>query len=470
MELKAKDASVRLGRFDRELACLSGNSLYAVKEFLADGTPVYEIKKLNASGLYRLDNGSIVALDAKSPVYKSGENAVYAPDGARVWGYPTDFPSVSGLYLPPWRPGYVTNQFAIIGHETARAGDLGEYFVVHANNGQWNLWTADGLLAGHVLLHVQDKRSHNFIAPLSALGTRLDPLSAGQEHFHGFFTQSEKDGRAYIIAGSNFMSIAEVKGLEKFKRTQGEIKVAPDDIQRVRTWESDHTRKEILSSLSVIESRRAPKIPNIDGIRGEGEWPEPSSTLDDVQFTLTYDANNLYVSYFGESINPLKNSGNEFQRYFKTGACLDLQLGTDPKADPKRSAPVPGDLRLLVTLVKGKPYALLYRAVVPGVREPVAFSSPWRTITIDRVENVSDQIQLAGADGNYEFSVPLQLLGLKPAAGLTLKGDIGLLRGNGFQTLQRVYWSNKATGITADVPSEAMLAPLLWGSWIFSTP
>jgi len=34
-------------------------------------------------------------------------------------------------------------------------------------------------------------------------------------------------------------------------------------------------------------------------------------------------------------------------------------------------------------------------------------------------------------------------------------------------TQQRVYWSNKATGITADVPSEAMLTPSLWGLFTF---
>ena len=44
---------------------------------------------------------------------------------------------------------------------------------------------------------------------------------------------------------------------------------------------------------------------------------------------------------------------------------------------------------------------------------------------------------------------------------------IGLLRGDGAQTLQRVYWCNKATGITADVPSEAELTPRLWGVWEF---
>lgn len=32
------------------------------------------------------------------------------------------------------------------------------------------------------------------------------------------------------------------------------------------------------------------------------------------------------------------------------------------------------------------------------------------------------------------------------------------------QTAQRVYWANKATAITADLPSEAELTPRLWGS------
>ena len=50
-----------------------------------------------------------------------------------------------------------------------------------------------------------------------------------------------------------------------------------------------------------------------------------------------------------------------------------------------------------------------------------------------------------------------------------IKADIGILRGNGFQTLQRVYWNNKATAITADVPSEAELTPALWGKWQFKT-
>ena len=58
------------------------------------------------------------------------------------------------------------------------------------------------------------------------------------------------------------------------------------------------------------------------------------------------------------------------------------------------------------------------------------FSSPWRTITLDRADDVSADVQLAGAGGNYEFSVPLATLGLKPNAGPSLKGDVRILRGN----------------------------------------
>ena len=71
--------------------------------------------------------------------------------------------------------------------------------------------------------------------------------------------------------------------------------------------------------------------------------------------------------------------------------------------------------------------------------------------------------------GTYAFSIPLETLGLKPVSGQRIKADIGILRGDGVQTTQRVYWSNKATGITADVPSEAALTPGLWGDWVFKT-
>lgn len=63
-----------------------------------------------------------------------------------------------------------------------------------------------------------------------------------------------------------------------------------------------------------------------------------------------------------------------------------------------------------------------------------------------------------------KLSIPLKTLGLKATDGLRMKADIGILRGNGTETTARSYWSNRATGITADVPSEAAVTPHLWGT------
>jgi hypothetical protein len=120
-------------------------------------------------------------------------------------------------------------------------------------------------------------------------------------------------------------------------------------------------------------------------------------------------------------------------------------------------------------MVKGKTVAVLYRPVAPGAgTEPVHFSSPLRTITFDRVDDVSKDVALArGEKGEFELSISLSALGLKPQPGMALRGDIGVLRGDGDRTVQRAYWHNKATGLTSDVPSEAELTPQLWGRWEF---
>lgn len=121
---------------------------------------------------------------------------------------------------------------------------------------------------------------------------------------------------------------------------------------------------------------------------------------------------------------------------------------------------------------------MLYRQVAPGAGgEAAPFSSPLRTVTFDQVLDVSSQVQLAVTiEKNeklkrdlavFELSVPLSVLALRPQAGTGFRGDVGILRGNGFETLQRSYWSNKAAGLTSDLPSEAELTPLLWGPWEF---
>ena len=79
------------------------------------------------------------------------------------------------------------------------------------------------------------------------------------------------------------------------------------------------------------------------------------------------------------------------------------------------------------------------------------------------LRDVSSELQLAGRHGDYEFSIPLKVLGLAPRSGAEILGDVGVLRGEEGRTMQRVYWSNLNTTIGSDLPSEAKLQPGQWG-------
>jgi hypothetical protein len=192
--------------------------------------------------------------------------------------------------------------------------------------------------------------------------------------------------------------------------------------------------------------------------------------LDDkTRAAVTVSQGRLYAAFKTDNPHLLTNTGKSWQVLFKTGGALDLMIGANPKADPKRDKPVAGDLRLLVTQVDGKLKAVLYRSVVPGTKQPISFSSPSRSVYLDQVNEVSRQVKLARSGGNYELSVPLETLALKPQLGQMIRGDLGILRGSGGVTIERLYWHNKASGITSDLPSEVQLTPQHWGRWQFSS-
>ena len=42
-------------------------------------------------------------------------------------------------------------------------------------------------------------------------------------------------------------------------------------------------------------------------------------------------------------------------------------------------------------------------------------------------------------------------------------GDLGIIRGNGVQNVQRICWNSLDTWMTSDIPSEARWRSLNWG-------
>lgn len=465
-------------------------------KFSPGGVPIYDI-----------DAGEVLAVDVQGPATSGGDQALAHPDGWTVltavpkpysrlsvagvfkgeprWSYPSPWPGLHASHeaQAPDRPGMLIGTTRLLGgFITPRNSDAGPIWCVNGNMGPMYLMTADGLFVATLFKDVRQGVSWSM--PKAQRGMNLNEISPHDENFWPSITQT-KDGEVYIVDGAR-TSLVHATGLETIKRLpDGEITVGVDDLKKARDYFTiQEAARQAALGRKTLRVASPPSPPTIDGKLDEwdsAEWVSvdkrgtaanfnSDSKPYDVQAAVAVSGDRLSVAYRTADKNLLRNSGETPNALFKTGGALDLMIGS-ASADARRKTTAPGDMRLLVTQVKGKTAALLYKPVVPGTPEKdrVPFSSPWRTIHFDKVEDVSDSVRLAGANGDYEISVPLALLGLKPGEERKIKADIGILRGDGFQTLQRVYWSNKATGITADVPSEAELIPSLWGEWEFPT-
>jgi hypothetical protein len=64
---------------------------------------------------------------------------------------------------------------------------------------------------------------------------------------------------------------------------------------------------------------------------------------------LAYDDAHLVVRYDMDSPAELTNASGEPDLLFHGGNCIDVELQTDPAADPKREKAGIGDVRLIIS-------------------------------------------------------------------------------------------------------------------------
>jgi hypothetical protein len=465
--------------------------------------------------LYDLARAEVLAEGVEGPKSSGGDQALAHPDGWTVltlgvkpfaahsvtgvfkgktmWSYPNLWPGLHASHTAPVadHPGELIGTTRLLGgFVTPKEGDAGPLWIVNGNMGAMYLFTADGMFV-RTLFH-DFRTGRPWSMPASERGMVLNDVTSGGENFWPSVTQTE-DGRVFLADGARG-SLVRVEHLEKLRRLPTQtLTIAEKDLVACAAWQADRElARQARQGSGTLKVSIRPTAPTVDGKlddwagadwatidrRGVKAWFNADSRPYDAAAALAVSGDRLYAAFRCGEKDLLKNAGTAPTAPFKTGGALDLMLATDPSADPKRTSPAAGDLRLLITLVPDpgkkkdavRPLALLYRPVVPGSTEKdrAPFSSPWRTVTFDRVEDVTAKVMFAAsAEGDYEISVPLDVIGLKPEAGAKLRGDVGLLRGNGFETTQRVYWANKATGIVNDVPSEAALTPHLWGTLEF---
>jgi len=462
--------------------------------FTEQGAPVYDIASgealapaQNPGGdghdqLLAGTDGWLVMTTPPPPFSRLGVGG--AKNGKPAWSYPSLWPGLHPSHNAPApdQPGELIGTTRLLGGlVTPKGSEAGSLFFINSNMGDLYAFTQDGLFVAQLF---QDVRQGPLWQMLTAIrNMRVGGLSLHDENFFPSVAQTS-EGQVYLNSGG--MNIDRVDNLDTIRN------IAPSTIQITATdLKAAHDYLVVLEAArqaaqgsGVLTVPILATAPALDGNldhwkdaqwapidhRGVGAWFNSNTRPYDVNGAVAVSGQNLYAAWKTGDPKLVQNAGDIPNALFKSGGALDLMIGADPAARPDRPEAVAGDERLLVSQVAGKTRALLYRAVVPGTadKDKVPFNAPWHGITLDRVDDVSGQVQLAeDKDGNYEISVPLSVLGLKPRAGMRIKGDIGVLRGDGKETTQRIYWANKATAIVSDVPTEAELTPKLWGIWEF---
>ncbi|GEP42257.1 hypothetical protein [Brevifollis gellanilyticus] len=449
---------------------------FAPKGFDTHGVPLYELKaeKVGPAGGAPPSSGGNQALQTQEWTLTTNATAPFSPHGIGGmfkaeprWSYPSAWPGLHASHeaAVPDRPGMVVGHTRLLGDFIQ--GKAGPMFCINGNMGNMYLFTADGLFVSTFFNDIRLRP--NWGAPVATRNMDVTEVSLHDENFWPSITQTP-NGKVFLIDGGR-TSLVRVDGLDSIQRLPDQtITVTAEDLEKSRDWfaRAEIARQKARGTgiLNVMMRQQAPKVDGkLDDWPATTDWASidrrgikanfnSNSKPYEVSAAVTLSGDRLFAAWRTSEKELLNNSGETPNALFKTGGCLDLMLQADT------------DQRLLVTFIKGKPRAILYRAKVAGTKEPVSFGSPWRSISIDVVEDVTAQLSFAAdGAGNYEISMPLAALHWQPKSGDEVRADLGVLRGSNFQTTQRIYWSNKATAITADVPSEAELTPKLWGKW-----
>lgn len=384
----------------------------------------------------------------------------FSPDGRLLWRYPNRWSGVHGSHAAPLpSPGELQGVLFFTG--VAPLDEVSDVMFMNGNHGRGFVMTTDGLYVDEVF---PDCR---MMTNPQAGGVGI----LGGECFGGTFGRSEADGTYSFQGGGISYRLYRIAGLKETARGSGSFTVSPEQAaaaERRLSRAVAATGKPMQAKIGF-----ATTPPNING-KGEGWSSEPAAQWDkNKQFPVSvraaHDGTHLYLGYtVKDDVSPWVNNGKDWQTLFKTGDSIDFQIGTDRLANPKRGAPVPGDLRLLVAPFEDGNLAVLYRHRLPGGSDAVVFQSPWRSEKVDSVRKLDTaQIAVRRAGNAYtvDVAVPLAELGLVPGSGKPLRGDFGVIYGDaeGTTNIFRNYWSNQATGLVNDVPGEIMLTPGLWG-------
>jgi hypothetical protein len=444
---------------------------YGITRWTSDGVPVYDaanpsVARVTGGKLGKDTQFILGGAHGRSYINEQPLTAI-AADGRVLWTYPSDHVFVQGSHTATAsRPGFLIGPMWVAG-VAEMGGDIGELFDLNGNLGEHYIFTADGLFVQAVFKDVRGM----YETPLKAVrGMSMDDTTSNGEDFGTDFLRTP-DGNVYLLNGSTDARVQQVTGLETIKRFSGHFTYTPDEYAAAQQEVQEEAAKAAVPKIYTIE--KVAEAPSSDSWPQLSDETKPALDISDspqdqyARVAARYDNDNLYLAYSVKApTNRMRNAGQDDHMLFKTGDCVDVMLQPEPAIKDQ------GAKRLLISVIDNHPVAVLYEQGVSGVssKDRIPFSSPWRTIYFDRVRRLSDvTITMHPQGDGYAVNVlvPWADLGIQPASGMKLRGDVGVLFADsgGTTTVSRKYWSNKATGLVNDVPGEAMLTPSLWGEF-----
>ena len=437
--------------FQPDLSVVSGAPFHIPTGIVDEaGVPDYDLGKLKL----------LSQTPAKGDVAMSPDGWLVADyqgfkDGQLRWTLAT-----SETKTPPTAPGDLKDMKRMLGYPVKSAkGDAGYLVARYSYMGEIYIYSVDGLLV--TTLGADTRLAPSWPYPKEKIGMDITGLSFEAEHFWPFMFGLD-DGNVYLEIGKWHSSIVRLDGLDKVQR----VNLGKIDVTAGLLAASAPIREQKAAIGAMREEVKVFRVKaKIDGKLNEWVANRWAAINTKSLFQLGLDGDKLVVAYQTDQNQLLLNSAAEFPFAFTQGGGLDLMLRTSG-TDESRSAK-PGDIRLFVTKKNGQILAVLYRqkAFIAGNRQ--VFASPVGQVTFDDVQDVSKYVEVASDGANYEFFIPLSLLGLKDPAGKSFRGDVGMVLSDGVRARARIYWHNKWDSMCADVPNEARLNPGQWGLFRF---
>jgi len=415
--------------------------------------------------MYALVSGG--SLDRGQRAQGSGHRVVrFSPDGKKQWEYQNvhcAFAWTSDAYTP----GHIVGAMDFVRGTTPDlvgvTGYYGQYFLLDKK---------DGLFVDAI---GSDQRS----------AYKLDQNMVLTENFNGTMFRHPKNEKTYFLGGDADCRLWELTGLDTMKRQSVSISITPAQVVK-----SEAASVQNFAAAQSAVGKKLATLSRLKGAAADGKnakWAnvQPLTICLEgnrtAQAQIGYDDTNLYVRFQVSDESPFINTPSDPRLLFKSGDAVELYLSTDVSKRAVRGQNQQfmkaGDLRLTIARTPdGKLLATRYRYVIPDKLKPNKFSVETKSSGRDTLDDVvawNDLPMHAALEKDsyaVEVAVPWKELGITPASGLGLIGDVGVIYGNegGNKNAIRYMWSDKSpeVSINNDIPSEIRIHPNQWGSWL----